>query len=86
MKTFAQFYSNSTGYVDGSIPPVFKLENVKPIPHCGSDGIFYLDGRLSLQNCIAKATEVCRQRKLKGFRIHKGTFPIEPPLTKLILI
>ncbi len=84
---FAKFFHNSTGYVEGSIPPIFKPENVKPVEVCGSDGFFYLDGRLNLNNAIKKATEVCKQRKFKGFTIHKGKSVLdERPLTKLILV
>jgi len=84
---FAHFYHNSTGYVEDSIPPIFKPENVKPVPVCGSNGYFYLDGRLNLNNAIAKAMQVCKQRKFKGFTIHKGKSVLnEKPLTKLILV
>ena len=40
-----QFFVNSTGYVEGSMPPRFDKKHVKPIPMCGSDGYYKPDGR-----------------------------------------
>jgi len=72
MKTFAEFYQESTGYVEGSIPPQFSKGNVKLIPACGSDSIIYFDGRYSLNHCINLANEYMIKNKFKGFKIHKG--------------
>lgn len=65
---YAQFYSMSTGY---SKPP-------EPIELLGSDGIYHLDGRFSLDNHISgtklKAMQINdRLRKgIVGFKIMKG--------------
>ncbi len=71
---FAEFYSSSTGYVEGSIPPVFKKENIKLIPACGTDSRLQLDGRLTLANAASLARQTCKQRKFKGFTINKGDY------------
>lgn len=55
MKVYVRFYTNSTGYIEGSIPPQFTPENVKPIPVVGTDGVFILDGRNTLRNMIYNA-------------------------------
>jgi hypothetical protein len=53
--TYVQFYQNSTGYIAGSIPPRFSDANIKPIPMCGSDGVYILDGRNNFDNMIFDA-------------------------------
>jgi len=73
MKTYAQFYHNSTGYVAGSIPPVFRPDAVRPIPACGSDSIYPLDSRLALRNAQAVAREVCTKRGFVGYHIERGS-------------
>lgn len=62
MKYYIQFKTLSTGYIQGTIPPQFSKENIKPIDKIGSDGIYYLDNRLSLSNMIGKGFELCKQK------------------------
>lgn len=70
MKNYIQFKCLSTGYVDGSIPPKFSKECVKPSNCLGSDGRVRLDGRLSLDSMISEGVRLCRERGNKvGFSI-----------------
>lgn len=70
MKYFIQFKALSTGYIENTIPPQFSKENIKPIDKLGSDGVFYLDNRLSLNSMINKGIELCKQKNNKvGFSI-----------------
>lgn len=69
---FAQFYKMSLGYVQGSVPPIFREENKRPIEACGSDGVLVMDGRFSLNTQRMVAKEVCRQRGYIGFSLHEG--------------
>ena len=72
MRHYIQFKSLSTGYIQGSIPPKFSKENIKAINSLGSDGIYYLDNRLSLENMINKGFNLCTERGNKvGFSIVK---------------
>jgi len=50
MKVYCEYYHNSTGYIERSIPPKFDKAHIKPIPMCGNDGVFILDGRLSFEH------------------------------------
>lgn len=67
---FAQFWTMSTGYIPGTIPPQFGTPS--PIEACGGDSVFILDGRLSLHNASALAAEVAKERGYIGFSIHQG--------------
>jgi hypothetical protein len=71
---FAEFYHNSTGYVQGTIPPIFSPSAVKLIPACGTDSRLQLDGRLTVTNAASLARQTCKQRKFKGFTINKGSY------------
>lgn len=62
MKHYIQLKSLSTGYIQGSVPPQFSKDNIKPIDSLGSDGIFYLDNRVSLSNMISKGIDICKSR------------------------
>lgn len=74
MKHYIQFKTNSTGYIQGTTPPQFSKNNIKPINQLGSDGVYYLDNRLNLSNMIAKGFELCKQRNNKvGFSIVRYT-------------
>lgn len=68
---FAQFYHESTGYVEGSIPPRFDGPK-RLIPAVGSDSVMVLDGRWGLARCIAEARSMARARGYKGFSLHAG--------------
>ena len=74
MKAFAQFYSLSTGYVAGSIPPIFEETNKKPIEACGDRGVIILDARLSLKNMVHIAEDEARKRGYIGYSLHRGDF------------
>jgi len=71
MKVYAQFYHNSTGYINGSCPPEFSKENIKPIPMCGSNGVFILDGRNNLSTMVMDSTnrELKLGNNIRGFKI-----------------
>ena len=77
MKYYIQFKTLSTGYVEGTIPPIFKDENKKPIDLCGSDGVYILDGRLNIHSMISKALDVFKnhisKKYIVGFDIIKST-------------
>lgn len=85
---YIQFYVNSTGYIEGSSPPQFSEEHVKPIERLGSDGVVHCDGRWSLATCIEKAKEhmrSCVHMHDIGFRIMQGSsYSNARPLTELI--
>ena len=67
---FAQFWTMSTGYIPGTIPPEFGTPS--PIEACGSNAVLVIDGRLSLHNAIVVAAKVAKERGYTGFSIHKG--------------
>ena len=67
---FAQFFTMSTGYIPGTIPPQFGAP--KPIEACGSNGVLIIDGRLSLHNSTTIADKVAKERGYIGFSIHQG--------------
>jgi hypothetical protein len=80
MKHYIQFKHLSTGYIDGSIPPQFSKDSIKPIDKLGSDGIFYLDNRLNLDSMINKGIELCEKRNNKvGFSINRYSDTILQP-------
>ena len=70
---FIQFYSMSTGYIEGTIPPQFS-ENKNPIPACGSDSIYKCDGRWGLSTMHRVAREQARVRGFMGYSIESGGF------------
>jgi hypothetical protein len=85
MKFFAEFYKQSTGYVEGSIPPRFDPAHVKPIPALGSDGVGPLDGRMGLARLKSEAERQARQRGRIGFVIHRGSsYRDSRPITAFI--
>lgn len=70
MKHYIRFKTLSTGYIWGSLPPIFSKDNIKPIDQLGSDSIYYLDNRLSLENMVNKAYSLCTEKNNKvGFSI-----------------
>jgi hypothetical protein len=54
---YTEFYKLSTGYKAGSIPPIFDVKYIKPIPAVGSDSIMYHDGRYCIETIINKSYE-----------------------------
>lgn len=78
---YVEFYHLSTGW------PSYTEQDIKPIPACGSDSVYILDGRLSLSNMITKAKQVIKLRGNKhcGFTINKGaSFTRSRPITGYI--
>lgn len=72
MPTFAEFYHNSTGYIEGTIPPEFSPEHVKPIPACGDRAIVWLDGRMSHLSLHETAMKTCEERGFIGYKLIRG--------------
>ena len=78
MKAYVQFFENGTGYVQGTIPPVFSKENIKPVELLGSDGVYILDGRNSIdtmiEDSLLRIERLKRVHEIIGFEIRKGDF------------
>ena len=74
MKVFAQFWHLSTGYVNGTIPPIFLESEKTPTQACGTNAVLSLDARYTLDRHIAEARRVCKQRGFIGFSIERGDF------------
>lgn len=68
---YAQFFHASTGYVTGSTPPRFDGER-DLIPACGSDGVFYIDGRYGEARAASEARAACERRGFAGFTLNAG--------------
>lgn len=69
---YAQFFTQSTGYVPGSVPPQFRADHVRPIEACGSDGVMYIDGRLGDERAVLEARATCKARGFIGFTMNAG--------------
>lgn len=67
---FAQFFTMSTGYIPGTIPPEFGTPS--PIEACGSNAVLIIDGRLSLHNARQIAAKAAKERGYVGYAIHQG--------------
>lgn len=67
MKIYAFKWVLSTGYC--SKTHTFKDELRKPQTGCGSDSIYWIDGRLNRSNMIDKAKEWAKKNKAFGFSI-----------------
>ena len=81
---FAQFYTDSTGYVEGTIPPVYRKEAVRLVEMLGSDGVAYLDGRYGVKRLHDTAREIGKKRGAKGYRLFAGlSFRDARPLSKI---
>jgi len=78
MKAYVQFFTNSTGYVQGTIPPVFSKENIKPVELLGSEGVYILDGRTSIytmvEDALLRIERLKRVHEIIGFEIRMGDF------------
>lgn len=76
MKAYVQFFENGTGYVQGTIPPVFSKDNIKPVELLGSDGVYILDGRNSIntmiKDSVLRIDKLKRVHEIVGFEIRKG--------------
>ena len=72
MKYFAQFYALSTGYVEGTIPPVFRDDAKEPVPACGDRALIRLDGRMSGWRMECIAADECKKRGFIAYRMLRG--------------
>ena len=72
MKLYATFYTESTGYVAGSLPPRFEPSAIAPVPACGDRGTIAIDNRLSIPNAVRVARKTCTERGYLGFSLIAG--------------
>ena len=72
MKKYVQFWTESTGYVAGSVPPRFEKQAVRPIEACGDGAVVRLDGRESDATALPFCRTECRRRGYIGFTIIAG--------------
>ena len=74
MAIYAQFFTHSTGYIEGTIPPQFSKDAIRPIEACGDRGMVKLSGaRMPLnQPTLRVARQECRRRGFVGFSIIAG--------------
>lgn len=75
MKTFAEFYTWSTGYIAGTIPPQFG--EPKLIAATGDRATIRIDSRLSPDNIKTIAENECKKRGFVGYKILKGNSLLE---------
>lgn len=75
MKTFAEFYTWSTGYIAGTIPPQFGKPEL--ITACGDRATIQIDSRLSHDNIKMIAANECKKRGYIGYKILKGKSLLE---------
>lgn len=69
---YAQFFQLSTGYVRGTIPPVFDDAHKKPIEACGDRAVIAIDGRINMESAKQIARRTCKERGYIGYQIHEG--------------
>lgn len=73
---WVQFLQQSTGYVEGSIPPRFEESAKRLIDAPGSDGVFILDGRNSAEtmrrDALKRAQRLEHWKRFAGFQIVTG--------------
>ena len=72
MKKYVQFWTESTGYVAGSMPPRFEASSVRPIEACGDRAVIRLDGRESVATALPFCRTECRKRGYIGFTVIAG--------------
>ena len=70
MKTFAEFYTLSTGYIAGTIPPQFGKPQL--ISATGDRSVIQIDSRLSHKNAMKIAEDECKKRGYIGYKILQG--------------
>lgn len=75
MKTFAEFYTWSTGYIAGNIPLQFGKPEL--IAACGDRAIIQIDSRISHDNIKTIAANECKKRGYVGYKILKGRTLLE---------
>lgn len=73
MKVYVQFYQLSTGY-DGNH---FSEKNKKPIEMLGSDGVFILDARTTIEtmkdDVMSRIQKLSKTRRIIGYKIISAT-------------
>ena len=69
---YVQFFTLSTGYIAGTIPPKFDRSNRELIPSCGSDAVMRMDKRQGLGTAFVIAANECKRRGYLGFQIMEG--------------
>jgi len=72
MKTYAQFFTYSTGYIAGTIPPKFDDAHKRLIEACGDRGVIQIDSRLKNWHIGLIARETCEARGYEGYQILRG--------------
>ena len=70
MKYYSQFFTMSTGYIAGTIPPQFGAPTV--IEACGDRSIIQIDGRLTRQTMGEIAKAECIKRGYVAWQIIGG--------------
>lgn len=79
---YVQFYTMSTGYIAGTIPPKFGAPEL--IAACGDRSVIVLDGRNSKAAMGDIAARECEKRGYRAWRIFKGdTFTRSAPVSQL---
>lgn len=83
---YAQFYTESTGYVPGTMPPSFDGPK-RLIEACGDRAVIILDGRerTHAHHLIAEREAV--KRGFMAYSLHKGvSFTNSDPITNVIKV
>lgn len=70
MKYYAQFFTISTGYIAGTIPPQFSAPTV--IESCGDRSVIQIDARLTRRNMGEIAESECIKRGFIAWQIIGG--------------
>lgn len=68
---YAQFFSLSTGYVEGTIPPRFDGPK-KLIEATGDRAVIVIDGRLLRSVQVEIARKECAKRGYLAWQLHSG--------------
>ena len=79
MKYHTHFFHLSTGYIPGTIPPVFSPDAKRLIPVCGSDGIAFTGSK-------SEAARLCAERGFSAFQIMSGPIRSARPVTEIVTI
>ena len=79
---YVQFYTRSTGYVEGSIPPRFDEALKLPIEACGDRGVMIVDASIRPSKVAAIAASEAVKRGYIGYRVFQGrTFTDAKPIS-----
>lgn len=70
MKTYIQFYTMSTGYIEGTVPPKFSKQIA--IEATGDRSVIQVDGRLAQSKVVSIAMDECKARGFVGYKVLKG--------------